>query len=73
MFWVDKSKKVIDQVRLDTGLTGKKLRTEPRKHYPFAERRGYPYKAWLNEVADVCGRSRRTKSDTLDMFDETIN
>lgn len=68
MTWADRAKKVIDQVRLDTGLTGTELRKELRQHYPFGQRRGFPYKAWLNEVAKVCGRSRRTKSATPDLF-----
>jgi hypothetical protein len=34
----------------------KALRRALRKAYPFGERKYWPYKVWLDEVARQCGR-----------------
>ena len=40
-----------------------RLRAELRKAYPFGERTGWPYKAWLAEVKAQVGGLRAKKQD----------
>lgn len=43
------------------GLTGKALKRAVGSHYPFGERRNWPYKCWLRELAIAVGEQPRSR------------
>ena len=62
---------VIAEVVRRVGLSNQKLlRSELRDAYPFGERKGWPYKAWLAQVKEQVGGMRAPRPDPFqaDLF-----
>lgn len=71
MTWRQKSLSVIGEVMAENpGLTGAELRREISENYPFGERSGFPYKAWLKAVEQVLGPSQKKIESTLKKREE---
>lgn len=71
--WRGKAAPVITQVVFRIGRGDPKaLRRALRQAYPFGERRGWPYKAWLAEIHARVGplqdRSRTKHPSQMDLF-----
>ena len=55
-----------EQERQNPDMTKEELRKYCSKNYPFAERKGWAYKAWLSAMKDVFGSKKKSK--TADLF-----
>ena len=69
--WRERARPIIAQVVLDVGFKdGGALRKALTAAYPFGDRKGWPYKAWLAEVRQQVGRMRAKKKDPsqLELF-----
>ncbi len=54
--WRQKAHVRIAEVQHDNpGVRGDELRKLLKSHYPFYQRRYYPYKMWCAAVTEVCG------------------
>lgn len=72
--WQDKIVPVVAEVVQRVGLKDPvALRVALRKAYPFEQRTGYPYRAWLAEIDRKIGGMRPKKPDPAQssLFDET--
>ncbi len=62
MSWYAESCGWINQQRMENpDLSHIELRKHCSKNYPFRERRGYAYKAFLQAMRDQFGRARKPK------------
>jgi hypothetical protein len=71
--WRDQAAPVVAEVVRRIGLKDPKgLRVALRNAYPFGERSGYPYRAWLYEIDAQIGGMRPKKPDPgqASLFDE---
>lgn len=71
--WQDKIVPVVAEVVQRVGLTDPvALRVALRDAYPFEQRTGYPYRAWLAEIDRKIGGMRPRKPDPTQrcLFDE---
>jgi len=58
--WRDSARPIIGEVIARVGLNDmKELRRELLKVYPFGEKKYWPYKVWLDEIAVQTGRKRK--------------
>ena len=71
MSWYAESYGWIRQQELENPeLSRQELRKHCSKNYPFRERQGYAYKAFLNAMRDVFGATRRApKTNQQELFD----
>ena len=72
--WQDRIVPVVAEVIERVGLKDPvALRTALRDAYPFEQRTGYPYRAWLAEIDRRVGGMRLKKPDPKQgsLFDET--
>ncbi len=72
MSWYTTAYGIISQQKYDNpDLSHKEIRNFCSKNYPFTERRGYAYKAWLSAMRDHFGAVRKKQSTAqLDMIKE---
>lgn len=71
--WQDKIVPVVAEVVKRVGLQDPvALRVALRDAYPFEQRTGYPYRAWLAEIDRKIGGMRPKKPDPAqsDLFEE---
>lgn len=62
MTWYAESYGWIKQQQIENPhLTKQELRKHCSKNYPFAERRGHAYKAFLSAMRDIFGAARQPK------------
>lgn len=62
--WRDRAAIVVTCVVREVGLTDPRaLRKALRDAYPFGDRLGYPYRAWLAEIKEQIGGMRPKKPD----------
>ena len=60
MSWYAKSMGFIKKMKMENpGMSPKELRRHCSKNYPFRERSGFAYKAFLNAMRDEFGRAKR--------------
>lgn len=72
--WQDKIVPLVAEVVQRVGLKDPvALRIALRDAYPFEQRTGYPYRAWLAEIERKIGGMRMKKPDPSQrsLFDET--
>jgi len=55
-----------EQERNNPDMSREELRNHCSKNYPYAERKGWAYKAWLSAMRDVFGSKKKSK--TADRF-----
>ncbi len=68
MSWRDKAAPVIATIVRDVGRKDPKaLRKALREGYPFGDRTGWPYKAWLAEIKIQIGGMRQPWVDPKQM------
>lgn len=61
MNWRDRCRPIVERVLAETAdSTEKEQRAALRDAYPFGERKYWPYKVWLDEIAQQTGK--RTKA-----------
>lgn len=70
MSWYTKSYGWIQQQKLDNSDLGHaELKKHCSKNYPFSERKGWAYKAWLKAMRDYFGAARKPRpSAQSDLF-----
>lgn len=62
--WRNLAEPVVTDIVRTVGMKDpKRLRIELSKAYPFGERSGYPYRAWLKEIDEQIGGMRPRKPD----------
>ncbi|WP_428242994.1 hypothetical protein [Gynuella sp.] len=67
--WYQRSMSFIRQQKAEhPEMPHAELRKHCSKHYPFSERRGYAYKAFLHAMRDVFGQQRKAKGNQHELL-----
>lgn len=73
MSWYEVAMSTIKEQRIrHPELSTKEMRDYCSKNYPFSERRGWAYKAWLRAMRDEFGCSRRRSAEDKKSGQESL-
>lgn len=72
-YWTEQSRPIIARVLAQTaGQEERAIRKALAEAYPFQERRGWAYKAWLLEVQRQRGLRERKRTDPPDVDERQL-